>query len=360
MRQNELAAKIDLTPAAVSQYEAGTHTPSPDGVERMALVLKVLPTFFFRSPLVRDGDGAFFRSLRRVPQSERDRAESYALIVGELGAILEEHVELPGLNVPEIRLPNGADATVMEDAALRLRAVWAMPPGPIPNVVRLLESNGIITTAVGDFDSRLDAFSLWAGGRAVVVLCSAKGVAKRRRFDAAHELAHLAIHDRPSPTNAEQERQAHRFAAAFLMPPEEIDPWLPRRSNQFELLEEASATWGVSMQAVLFRARALGTLSESSYVRAMRRMSALGWHRDEPVEAGPPETPSILGAAVTASQQSGITVAGLADRLGVPTGRLLRMIAIPEEASVTGAVVELRAPSGGVAIPQPPGLPSAS
>jgi Zn-dependent peptidase ImmA (M78 family) len=71
----------------------------------------------------------------------------------------------------------------------------------------------------------------------------------------------------------------------MLMPADEIEPWLPRRSNQLELLEEGSETWGVSMQALLYRARVLGTLSDSSYTRAMRQMSA---------SAGAPTNPSRM------------------------------------------------------------------
>jgi hypothetical protein len=85
------------------------------------------------------------------------------------------------------------------------------------------------------------------------------------------------------------------------------------------------------MQALVVRARTLGTLSESSYARAMRRMSAMGWRTAEPVESGPEETPALLAAAVEALHAGGGTMQDLADRIGVPIGRLARMVAVPEE-----------------------------
>ena len=59
----------------------------------------------------------------------------------------------------------------------------------------------------------------------IVVLGSDKGAAVRSRFDAAHELAHLLLHskfdekDLKNATRFKQiERQADRFAGAFILP----------------------------------------------------------------------------------------------------------------------------------------------
>ncbi len=311
------------------------------------MTLKCLPGFFYRPPAENSQAEPFFRSLRRVPKRERNRARSYAIVLSELAAVLDELVELPPVTLPPGLYLRTADDREIEHVALRVRAAWMIPPGPVANMVRLLEANGIIVAAVGDFDERLDAFSLRASDRPLTVLCSSKGIPKRRRFDAAHELGHLILHDSVRSLDATQERQAHRFAAALLMPAEEVEPWLPRRSNQLDLLQEASGTWGVSMQALLFRARVLGTLGESSYVRAMRRMSAMGWRSAEPVEAGPDETPIVLTAALDAYEASGMSVASLAERVGFPVGRVLRMLAVPEQrmAGQGGDVLQLRQPT---------------
>src|SRR6185503_18587704 len=189
--------------------------------------------------------------------------------------------------------------------SIALRQAWDLPQGPIPNVVRLLEARGAVAIAVGVFDKRLDAFSLRGRTRPVVVLCSDQGSAARRRFDAAHELAHLVLHDEPSEPNHWQEAQAHRFASSFLMPSEQVEPWLPRKSHELELLEEGSRIWGTSMQALLFRARDIGTLSEDSYRRAMQRLSAAGWRTREPVDMGPAEAPELLQLAAEALLTSG-------------------------------------------------------
>jgi Zn-dependent peptidase ImmA (M78 family)/transcriptional regulator with XRE-family HTH domain len=329
--QKGLAGDIAVTPAAISQYESGAHSPSPEVVERLVVALKVLPDFFYRPLDVDDEQPAFFRSLRRAPKREQERARSYALVLAEVAELLDFDVELPAVDIPRFPVSADVSGADVEVVAARVRAHWAVEPGPLAHVVRLLESHGAMVVAVGEFDARLDAFSLWVARRPIVVLCSDKGVPKRRRFDAAHELGHLVLHQQARPGDADLERQAHRFAAALLMPAAEIERWLPRRANQIELVKQASEVWGVSMQALLYRARTLGTLSEASYTRAMRKMAALGWRTDELVEAGPEEVPSVLGAAVDALRACGGSTQRLASQLGVPHGRLCRMVAVPEE-----------------------------
>lgn len=110
---------------------------------------------------------------------------------------------------------------------MALKANWHVPPGPIANVLRLIESKGVVSSAVGVFSTKLDAFSLRTTLRPLLVLCSKKGDAGRRRFDVAHELGHLILHAEPEAGNRQQEEQAHRFASALLMPAEEVGSLVP-------------------------------------------------------------------------------------------------------------------------------------
>ena len=338
MRQIQLAEQIEVTSSAVSQFEGGTSAPDPTTIQRIALALGCTPEFFTR-PLQSQTEEPFFRSRRAASKLERESARAYALAVSEIAALLDEAVEMPPLAIrrPAEALAPDIPLAAIEERAAALRRSWGLPSGPVPNVVRLLESRGVVVVAMGAFE-HVDAFSLRAVPRPVIVLCSDHGNAARRRFDAAHELAHLALHDHPAEANRTQETQAHNFAASFLMPAEEVDPWLPRGTGQLDLLEDGSTIWGVSMQALLFRARTLGTLSEDAYSRTMRRMSAAGWRTKEPVEIGPPEIPSLLRLAVNALPEAGTSVKVLAERFGVPLERLRRMLRLPEE---TGQLGEL-------------------
>ena len=332
MSQEELSRKVGVTAAAISQFEAGAARPAAETLQRLSLNLKVGTGFLTRRSDVNARSSPFFRALRRTKAAERNRAAAYAVVLGEVGELLDRHVELPTMRIE--RLLDASASTTdaeIEGAAERARDVWGLASEPIPDVVNVAESRGVLVAAVGDFEEGMDAFSLRAGVRPVVVLCTGKGVASRRRFDMAHELGHLVLHDDLSADQGRQESQAHRFAAALLMPAGAIHAFLPRRPNDLRSVEEASRIWGVSMQAVLFRARQLGALSEPHYIATMKRLGAAGWRRREPIEIGPLERPQVLSQAVAALPQAGTSFAAIADELGLPVGRLARMLAVPED-----------------------------
>jgi Zn-dependent peptidase ImmA (M78 family) len=65
----------------------------------------------------------------------------------------------------------------------------------------------------------------------------------------------------------EVETQAHRFAAAFLMPKNDIFDKLPERAIWPKLFE-LKRKWHVSLAALLMRARTLGRMTELAYLTA--------------------------------------------------------------------------------------------
>lgn len=326
-----------MSAAAISQLEGGDLAATPETIDRLSLVLGCSPSFFSRPWRPQAIGEPFFRSRRSTPQGERDRAFAYAVALAEIVEIIETYVEMPRSQLDVcFTVVEGTKRTELEDSAQALRSAWELPAGPIPHVVRLLETKGAVAAAVGAFDPKLDAFSVRTRSRPVVVLCSDNGNAARRRFDAAHELAHLVLHPEVVEANNWQEQQAQAFASAFLLPAEEIEPWLPRRSDQLELLEDGSVTWGVSMQALLYRARSLKTISEDSYRRAMQRMSAAGWRTSEPIDIGPAEAPELLRLAIEALPAAGASIDGVAKEIGLPKSRLMRMLSVPEEQADTG------------------------
>jgi Zn-dependent peptidase ImmA (M78 family)/transcriptional regulator with XRE-family HTH domain len=344
LTQVKLAHRLGVSAAAISQFEAGAAVPAAATLERLGVILKVRPAFLARPTEIRPQSRPFFRAVSSTPAADRDRAAAYALVLSEVAASIERHVELPPLQVTSVL--DADDATSggqIETAAAEARTTWGVPPGPIADVINLAEARGIVVAAVGDFNERMDAFSLRTNQRPVVVLCTAKGVAARRRFDMAHELGHMVLHSERLSDPRCQEAQAHRFAAALLMPKGEIEPFLPRNPNDLRALEETSKTWGVSMQAALYRARQLALLAPEHYTKAIRRLSAAGWRRREPIEIGPAERPRLLAQAVVALPDAGVSLAQLAEEFGVAEGRLARMLALPEDsADVHADVVELR------------------
>lgn len=310
LRKSELATKLEVTPAAVSQFESGLAKPSAATLRRLSMLLEFPPEFF---ALAGDPDDSldvsstFFRSLRSTRQVDRQKAVAHAALVWIVVRSIEQKVRLPELRLPDdLHIDLDADPAEIEDAAAKVRRRWELPDGPVPHVVRLLELHGVIVTRFRTQTHEIDAFSRWFPGRPVVVLGDDKGDLPRSRLDAAHELGHLVMHPDAEPGNRVLEKQAHAFAAAFLLPRDLIYDYLPRDRVDWKQMVELKRTWGVSIAALLYRARALGTLDRTRYETAMKMMSRRGWRKREPGYLGHPERPALLNKAVEKLRSAGL------------------------------------------------------
>jgi Zn-dependent peptidase ImmA (M78 family)/transcriptional regulator with XRE-family HTH domain len=287
-----LAERVRLTPAAISQFESGATRPSPETVATLSATLDV-PSDFFYQPVVETHEG-FFRSLRRTGVADRRRARAIAHIAHDLAVSAAAVGQFPPNTAPQIPVQSlTAAGEEIERIAGQVRAMWSLPAGPIGNVVDLLERHGIVVIRLPLGGNDVDAFSLPFTDHPVVVLGADKNDRARSRFDAAHELAHLVLHGENIWGVKEVEKQAHVFAAALLMPAEEIADQLPT-SVDWARLFELKKHWQVSLAALLMRARTLGRMNENTYLTAIKAASARGWRRVEPVPLGSPEQPSHL------------------------------------------------------------------
>jgi Zn-dependent peptidase ImmA (M78 family) len=113
----------------------------------------------------------------------------------------------------------------------------------------------------------------------------------RQRFTLVHEIGHLGMHAEVGPPESADdariiERQAHRFAGAFLTPAEPLLEDWHRLGGRVTLtvLKELKATWGVSIKALVMRLQQLGVVESDQATSLYRQISARGWNKSEPVE----------------------------------------------------------------------------
>lgn len=317
----KLANEAGISAAAVGQYESGAIRPKPATLAQLALSLGV-PATFLTQPrneprVLPDADQAFFRSLRSTSKRERERAAAYAGLLVQLVNEIERHVDLPAFDRPsDLERDPSEPPEVAESAAGRVREVWGLGETPIRNVVRLMEQHGIVVarSKFGE-GKRVDAFSWTQGDRPLAILGSMKDAYERSRFDAAHELGHVLMHAAdPAPAEMAMERQAHRFAGALLIPPHMLrDEWPPGRLSWPRLLE-LKERWGVSLAALLYRAKDTELLAPQAYQNAVKYLSRTWGRRAEPGPAYHPERPRLLGKALDVLAQNGMSLDELAER----------------------------------------------
>lgn len=334
LTQGELASLVRertghrISAPAVSQIERGQTRPSADTLGALSMALEYPVEFFVRRGAGDDAVEGYFRSLRSTSARDRKAAMAQVHLVHDFVLEVERHLRLPDVDVP--RLPLGSSSTDADaaDTARAVRKHWSVPEGPIVDVVKELERHGIVVVRLTTGTRKVDAFSVPFGDRPVVVLGDDKGKRGRSRFDASHELGHVVAHHDVTGWERRAEQQANVFAAEFLLPASEIEPELRAVKLTWGRLLELKLRWGVSIQALLFRAKSLGVLSEPQYVNWIKGVSARGWRVDEPgdTELGAPERSSLLERAIAHLEAEGTALQDLARVAGLPTKELRNIL----------------------------------
>ncbi len=313
-----------ISPPALSQIESGKFRPSAATIKRLAAVLEVPPSFFTALWPTDDQPLTYFRDLRSTSARERRRAAAQALMLSDFITALEQYVRLPELAVPRLPAVPGATRDEIDHISLILRQAWGLGRGPVPHVVRELERHGVAVARLTLGNVSVDAFSTRVGPRPLVLLTDDKSDNYvRSRFDASHELGHLVMHESMEPGTKEVERQAQDFASSFLLPETSARDELPSRldATGWSHLAEMKRTWGMSMAALLFRARSLRIISLDAYQSAMRYMSSRGWRSQEPGdrEMGAPEAPLLLERSLRrAAFEAGLSIEAIVQSAHLP------------------------------------------
>lgn len=309
--QEDLAERAGVTQAALSRYEHDLRMPEPDVQERLAQALGVTVALLHHAGRMEGGLAVNAHMRRRKtarPTVWRELEARLNMARLHASQLYEEVSMRADRRVPTM----DPDTTSPVLAARAVRAQWRMPLGPVRSLVGWMESAGVLVFE-SDFGSsaRVDGMSQWSGDYPVIMLNSSAPT-DRKRWTLAHELGHLVLHTEYLDDDAEQ--QADQFAAEFLMPAEEIKPYLVRL--QLGRLTDLKRMWGVSMAAIVERAVGLGVMTAQQRTSFYKMMSARGLRYHEPAsDELAPEVPRLakhIGESLTARGLTAEEVARLA------------------------------------------------
>lgn len=322
MNQSELASAVGVTRQAISAYEQGEKSPDPETLIKIATILKQPISCFTSDDLPTFGElGSLF--LRAVGPATKRRNMACAVLskwFAQVTAYLDNLVNFPKVQIPQLA-PSSSygryEPEEIELAAEECRKTWQLGVGPITNLVSLLEVHGISVCRYEISGETVEAFSFWDGGRPFIILSSQKDSSARSRFDAAHELGHLVLHrwigadELEDPKKLKEiEREADRFASAFLLPrksfPSEV---FTTRLDAFVTLKRR---WNVSIQAMVYRCKQLEIFDEDQVTNLYKQISARRWRSREPLDdlrEFPLEQPRLLQRATEMIVSAGIKMA---------------------------------------------------
>jgi hypothetical protein len=249
---------------------------------------------------------------------------SYAVIIGELLRIVERD---PQLDLPVSRLPvlPVSDLDGVDQAALSVRRDVVPDPASIPNVVALAESLGVLVVFGPPEIAAIDAFSVWIDGRPMIVL-NPEHPPSRLRFDVAHEIGHLVMHQDEQAalvgTRNERENQAHHFARVLLAPhTSEFDSRLGRavRTYGWRALGALQSQVGLPLRELLTFAKEQDSRLESIAGKRATEANASPASAAEFFREGPSEQVTLVPDLLELAAFNSLgTILSLAEGAGVP------------------------------------------
>lgn len=334
-----LSERIGVTRQAVSIFEKGTKTPTYDNVSKLARALDVDVEFFYsESKTVQCiTTPSHFRSFKTTAKKSRTKAMVQESWFAEFSQSLLADISYPGASIYKSPVDDFTELSFedIENIALEARKFWNLGAGPISNMTRLLESNGIFIAQLS-MDRQTQAFSNWRGNLAYIITEKQNSNA-RHRFNLAHELGHLIMHTAVSDEDHEDEElvqlkedQANFFAGAFLCPRQSILQEF--NSCALDALIHLKRRWGISVAALAVRARSLGLLTENQSIYIFKQLAVLpGGRKSEPLDKETPkENSKLISDMIDFLEAQGkFSKYEVAKLLPLPAERLAEMSAKP-------------------------------
>ena len=281
LTQSEMATALSMTSSHLSKIEAGIATFPDAKLKTLCEVLRYREDFFFRSDrFLGIGPTISHHRMRQSVSSKLLEVNVYRIHIERL----LRSVDIAECKIPSYDLDDLDDLDEQHDhpekIARTVRASWFLPSGPVRDLVKIVEEVGGIVIPYDFGTKKIDGLSQWVRPLPPLFFINKNIPGDRWRFSLAHELGHIIMHHSSPRDN--MEREADRFAAELLMPSQEIEPWL--NSVSFNKLLDLKVYWKVSMQAIIKRAKDLGSIPERTAYYLFAQMSKAGYRTKEPGE----------------------------------------------------------------------------
>ena len=317
----------------------GTSTTSVNNMERagrrrtqyglaICKLLKVTPESLSLPAPPQVIQSPYFRTSAAIKHWEKPKDEATAVsrLVADVADYFDQRVGIDLRRLPELASATrsfhvgSAELSPRAEAAAReLRETLDLPPGRVVNMNRVAESAGALVARVPTLRASIHAYATVVG-RWNLLLLSASGDYYRERWGVAHELGHLLLHNGMDTADRDVEFEADQFAAELLLPSSEVRSVLAEANHGASLTEyeRLKEVWGVSISALLRRARELGCMRPEEFYRANQAIANRGWSRNEPGRMITVELTNTLANAMAHYISFGSSRELIESEVGVP------------------------------------------
>lgn len=290
LSQSDVAQVLEVPASTVARLESGRLEADEATINAIARLLWCSPQLLTDSAADILYTRPWLRAYADAPKKSVDQYMSDTLVA------VEAFDRLRLRRMPD-RLPTfDGDANSdhdIDEFALEVRqAADVTSDTGVPNVTRAAERLGCVVLPMKNELGKHLGMSTRADETPIIRVSKAhaKVPGDRQRFTVAHELGHILLHSTcPPPESSEQakvvEKQAHRFAGAFLLPGDAfLDDLYGVNGGRVTLasLLALKERWGVAIKAMVVRLQQLGCIEVDQARSFYKQISSRGWNTGEP------------------------------------------------------------------------------
>lgn len=275
LSQDDLVDRIGgvVSKNAISKYEKGAMMADGKVLISLANALNVKTDYFFR-PFTVEIERVEFRKKSKL-SVKRVKA-----IKQKVTDIVERYLEVEQFLSIKSEFKNPIKNRVIqskedvEEAVNQLLKQWKIGYNALPNVIDLLEDKEIKVIEI-DAPDEFDGFSAWANGKYPVIVINEHYSIERKRLTALHELGHLILNFDEVVAHKDMERMCFQFAGAMLIPEETFKNEFGEHRMRISVPEliAVKEEYGISVQALMQRAKDLGVINDFAFLNFRKWIS---------------------------------------------------------------------------------------
>jgi Zn-dependent peptidase ImmA (M78 family)/DNA-binding XRE family transcriptional regulator len=247
------------------------------------------PLFFFsKEKAITRLSKFYYRKRNAFPASEVVPLESKMEVIRNGYKELLNAVDIDIKKLPAIAVRGN---NTPEAIANYFRLFLGLGDDPIDNLVSIVERLGIAVLFLDVNSDKFSGLTLQTDINTPLIVVNKNMPNDHKRFTIAHELGHLIMHI-PFAEDSEfyealedldsVEKQADSFAGAFLMP--KLKAEYSFRPLTYSRLTDLKLYWKASKQAIIYRAKDLGIISEVKFRSLFIELSRFGERKKEKIE----------------------------------------------------------------------------
>ena len=250
---------------SVSKYENGKSVPGTSVLIAFANALN-LPVDYFVRPFTVSIDSIKFRKRKSSLGIKEEKS-----IKENIADLIERYINIEEICNDSVSFASPFDFVVsqkedVQECARKLREIWQLGVDGIVNIIGLLEEHGIKVMEI-DASGAFDGLSSFVNDVYPVIVLNKSFNSERKRFTALHELGHIILKFDSSVDNDMEEKLCNYFANEMLIPESVFKRIVgeKRHDISYEELRAIQIQYGISCDAMMYKARECGVISEQRY-----------------------------------------------------------------------------------------------